>query len=346
MFKNLEGARLGIFVFLGTVLMVLSIFMIGNKESLFVQTYQIKTYFSSIEGLKTGAPVWLSGYNIGSVKDISLADDSTGRVEVVMNIESEINRFIRLDSEASIGTAGLVGKKIVSISPGSPDLAIVANDGIISSKNPINISKIVDESIEVIHNLKLISADFSDIVAKINKGEGTVGQLVNDEELYHSTVNIVKSANNSLENIDKWFATVDQFTGMLNTKVSSIANNIDDAVLGIKSLVDKVENGDGLVGKLISDPATYDSVMVIINNLQKTTESTKIGAFKLAENMEALKHNWLFKSYFENRGYWDASEYNQMLNDRIEEINNQNKILEQKLKEIELIKTELQSSKK
>ncbi|MCX7875210.1 MAG: hypothetical protein N2321_03465, partial [Melioribacteraceae bacterium] len=60
MLKQLEGARLGIFIFLGTVLLVISIFLLGNKEKLFTQTIEIKTYFDQIEGLKPGAPVRLS----------------------------------------------------------------------------------------------------------------------------------------------------------------------------------------------------------------------------------------------------------------------------------------------
>jgi len=80
MFKQLEGARLGLFVFLGTVLIVLSIFLIGNRESLFVTSITINSRFESVEGLKTGAPVRLSGYTIGSVNSISLADDTTGKL--------------------------------------------------------------------------------------------------------------------------------------------------------------------------------------------------------------------------------------------------------------------------
>ena len=87
MLKNLEGARLGIFVFIGTVLIVLSIFLIGNRESLFVSSITVKAYFKTVEGLRNGAPVRMSGYDIGSVKSISLASDTTGRVVVNMRIE-------------------------------------------------------------------------------------------------------------------------------------------------------------------------------------------------------------------------------------------------------------------
>jgi len=121
MLKHLEGARLGLFIFLGSALIVLSIFTIGNKESLFVQSISLMSRFNNIEGLKSGAPVRLSGYTIGSVSSIMLADDSAGTVIVTMRIDQELRHFIHLDSEASIQTEGLVGKKIISITPGSAD---------------------------------------------------------------------------------------------------------------------------------------------------------------------------------------------------------------------------------
>ena len=113
MFKSLEGARLGIFIFLGSLLIVLFIFTIGNKDSLFVETVTINSRFENVEGLKTGAPVRLSGYTIGSVNSIVLEGDSAGTVIVTMSIQKELQHFIRLDSEASIVTEGLVGKKVV-----------------------------------------------------------------------------------------------------------------------------------------------------------------------------------------------------------------------------------------
>ena len=117
MFKQLEGARLGIFIFLGTVMLVLSIFLLGNKEKLFSSTIEIKAYFNQIEGLKPGAPVRLSGYDVGSVQSISLESGSNGRVEVVLNIDIALKKFIRIDSQAAVETEGLVGKRLLQSHP-------------------------------------------------------------------------------------------------------------------------------------------------------------------------------------------------------------------------------------
>ncbi len=345
MFKSIRGARLGLFVFLGTVLLVISIFVLGSKDQLFTDTISIKTYFTTIEGLKNGAPVWLSGYNIGSVKSISLANDETGKVEVTMKIKAELHHFIRLNSVASIETEGLVGKKIVSITPGSSEKAIVSNGGFIISQTPIKISEILEDSRAVIKHLNTLSAQFADISVKINNGTGTVGKLINDENLYSNTVEILKSANSSIKGLQDWFKQISSFTDTLNHGLANITENVNSGVLELKSFVKDVKEGKGLLGHLVYDQATYDSVMTVVNNLIKTTSSTKLGAERLAENMEALKHNWLFKGYFENRGYWDSANFDKKITNQLNELDKQKEIINNKLKELDKLKNELQKLK-
>ena len=342
MFKHFEGARLGVFVFLGTALLVVSIFFIGNQNSLFTQSVRVKTYFNNVVGLRNGAPVWLSGYNIGNVESVSIASDTTGRVEVVMRIDKELHHFIRTDSEASIETAGLVGKKIVAITPGSGSQPIVKDGGIIKSKNPLKISAILEDSRDVIRNLSVISKEFAEISERINAGEGTIGMLINDEELYKSTVDLSQEATQSMKGLNEWFTQIRQFTDTLNIGIKSITANIDTAVADIRLVIKDIRNGEGIVGKFISDKSTYESAMKVIDNLIETTEATKVGALRLAENMEALKHNWLFKGYFENRGYWDSSEFSKEIDKKLNELEAQKKLMYQKLHELDQLKKELE----
>ena len=334
MLKHFEGARLGIFIFIGTVLMVISILLLGNKESLFVSTISMKSYFKSVEGLKAGAPVRLSGYDIGSVSGITLAPDTSGRVEVYLNIDENVRHFIRLNSEASIETEGLVGKKIVSITPGSPDMDIIKDGGIIPSKNPVKISEIIEETQAIMAYIKDITKDFSEIVAKINAGDGSIGRLVNDDELYESTVRITQSADKSLNEITKKFKEVSDLFVNITTGFDRIVMNVDTTIISLKGIIDKVNSGKGIIGGLIADESAYDSIKTVITNLVTISEESMKGASKFAENMEALKHNWLFKNYFEQRGYWDKMEYEKELDDKIFILRQQNEILDHKIKEM------------
>ncbi len=342
MLKQLEGARLGIFIFFGTVLLVISIFLLGSKEKLFTRTSEVKSYFSQIEGLKSGAPVRLSGYDIGSVSSISFAADSTAKVEVKMRIDNALKHFIHLDSEAAIETEGLVGKKIVTITAGSADAPEIGDGGVIRSKNPVNISAIMEETESIMGNIKDLTKEFSEIFSKVNKGEGSIGRLVNDDQLYKSAVNATQSADRSMSIITKRLDEIADIIVKISASMKSIVGNIDSATIDVRNLVHKVNKGEGVLGSLIGDKKIADSVRTMLKNLVKTSDDARIATSSLAENMEALKHNWLFKSYFEERGYWSQSEYEKAIDLQLGELKKQQEIVDQKMKELKELELRLQ----
>ncbi len=342
MLRQLEGARLGIFIFLGTVLLVFAIFLLGSKERLFATTIEIRAFFNQIEGLKPGSPVRLSGYDIGSVSGISMASDTTGRVEVKMRIDTDLKHFIRIDSQAAIETEGLVGKKIVTITPGNPNSAEITDDGIISSKDPVNVAAIIEQTESVMENIEILTKDFAEIFAKINQGEGSIGKLVNDDQLYKSTVNITQTADRSLATLTKRLDEISDIIINTSGSIKSIIVNVDSTLAGVRLLVHRIDRGEGALGKLIADKKMADSINAIITNLTDISASAKNAASSFSENMEALKHNWLFKSYFEQRGYWNQIEYQKSINMQLIELKKQQDVLDKKIKELKEIETRLQ----
>ena len=335
MLKHLEGAKLGLFVFLGTVLIVLSIFLVGNKDSLFSKNIMVRTYFENIEGLRTGASVRLNGLTIGSVSDIELKNSTTNRVEVTMRIKEEVIQYVRLDSEASIETEGMIGSKLVSISPGTETYAVVHDNGVIMAKDPINMTQILSETQEIMKYMKDLTKEFSQTLAQVNSGEGTMGRIINDDELYYATVKIVESADTSLKVMVDKLDRMTNFIVDLGSGVGDIVKNVDSAAIDLRNLIGKVENGEGALGALISDKSANDSIQVVIANLTKTTDAAREGGEAFAENMEALKHNWLFKKYFEERGYWKKTEYERNLETKVENLYRQQEILDKKILELE-----------
>ncbi|MBK8945233.1 MAG: MCE family protein [Ignavibacteriae bacterium] len=345
MLKQLEGAKLGLFIFLGTVLLVIAIFLIGSKESLFTDSIYVKTYFDNVEGLRTGAAVRLNGLNVGSVSDVKLMEVNQYRVEVTMRISENVKEFIRLDSEAGIETEGIIGSKIVIITPGSKENATIENGGVILSKAPINMSQIISETQSIMGYMKDLTKELSEVLGKVNAGEGTIGKLVNDKELYTETVTIVKSADVALNIMVDRLEKMSVFIIGLGTNVENIVGNVDSAAIDLRNLIDRIEKGEGALGALISDASVYDSIKTIVSNLTQTTENAKIGADGFAENMEALKHNWLFKNYFEQRGYWKKSEFETKIDNQLKSIEEQSKTLDLKLKELRELEERISTKK-
>jgi phospholipid/cholesterol/gamma-HCH transport system substrate-binding protein len=127
----------------------------------------------------------------------------------------------------------------------------------------------------------------------------------------------------------------------LGTSVEDIVSNVDSAAIDLRNLIGRIEAGEGALGALIADESVYDSIKTIVSNLTNTTYSAKLGADSFAENMEALKHNWLFKGYFEDRGYWSQTEYENKLDAQLESIEQSKKELEAKIQRLEELEKKL-----
>ncbi len=340
MFKDLTGAKLGIFIFFGSVLLVVGIFMLGNKDQLFVSTFTIRAYFQNTEGLRNGASVRFGGIDVGAVKDIKIMADTSGRVEVSMRIKEEVRRFIKKDSRASIETEGLVGNKVVIISMGSDRAEPIQDNGIILSKEPLSFADVIEETQGILSYTKEMTKSLADIVGKVNRGEGTIGKILYDEELYNAATNITKSADKNLTAVTEDLRKIIALFDDLGKGVETIVTNTNNVVAGIDTLLQGVSEGKGVLGSLLTDQGTEGkSINKILENFVQISEDTKVSASRLAENMEALKHNWLFKSYFEQRGYWDKNEFEKELDSKIIELNEKIELLDKKIAELKALES-------
>lgn len=338
MSNNLANAKLGIFIFLGSTLLVILIFLLGNKDQLFTSTFTLKAYFKNTEGLRNGASVRFGGIDVGAVKDIQIFNDTTGRVEVIMRVKEEVRRFIKKDSRASIETEGLVGNKVVMISMGSPNSDIIDDGGIILSTEPLNFADIISETQGIMAYTKDMTKNLAEIVYKVNQGEGTIGKIINDDKLYNAAANLTNTADKNLNAITTDMKGVIALFDELGKGVEDVVSNVNKIVTRIDTVLVGVSEGKGLLGSLVSDNGKEgQSLNKILDNLVVVTEDAKTSASRLAENMEALKHNWLFKNYFENRGYWDKQEYENQLDSKIIELNDKIKLLDEKILELKAL---------
>jgi len=332
MLKNLSGAKLGVFIFIGSTLLVVGIFLLGNKEALFSPTFTVKAYFNNIEGLRNGAPVRLGGIDVGSVKNIEIVKDTTGRVQVTMRLLKDIRQFIRKDTKASIETEGLVGNKVVILQIGSSTADLIEDDGTIQSKNPVGFAAVIDETQGIMNYTKEMTKNMADIVAKINKGEGTIGKILTDEKLYYQATELTKRADQSLYAVIKELEKVSDIFKSLGSGVSEVISNVNRVVTEVDTIISDVGKGRGMLGQVLVENSRYDSMFTsTMLEIQKTSVDARIAASRLSENMEALKHNWLFRSYFEERGYWDKAEYEDQINSGLRELDEKIKIIDQKI---------------
>lgn len=338
--------KLGFFIITGLVFFVVAVFYIGSKSNLFTQTIRIYSTFSSVSGLLEGNSVRFAGIDVGTVQNIEIT--ASNKVVVTMVIQSEVKKFIKKDSEVSIGSEGLVGNKIITISPGTPESPSVKEGDEIKSVQPVEIGDILNSLNESSKNAQKIAADLADIVAKVNDGKGTLGQLVNNDQLYRtvdSTITGFAIATGKVNKvIEKVASSIDTISGDITLLTSKIRNITGD----IAEITRKMNSSESIVGTLLTDTAFARNLKEVIINANMTTKNLETGSFSFAQNMEALKHNFLFKGYFEDIGYWDKSDWEKNITDkqllqkiREQELNAREKNLDKLQQQLDSLKKKL-----
>ncbi len=196
--------KLGLFIVVGLVLLVFGLFFIGKQKNLFVSVFPVKAVFNNVSGLKIGNNVRFGGIAVGTVDGIQLLNDTS--VQVNMNIKSEVRRFIKQDASASIGSDGLVGDRVVLISPGSMNREPVKDNEILVSHTPVETEQIMAGLKTSADNAAIITQQLAEIANKVNHGHGIIARLLGDSTMgnnLHATMVNLKNGSAGLnENME------------------------------------------------------------------------------------------------------------------------------------------------
>lgn len=196
--------RLGLFIMGGLLIFIVAVFIIGRQKNLFVPVYRLTTTFYNVSGLQVGNNIRFSGINVGTVDNISIINDST--VQVDMLIQKNVQKFINSDCEAAIGSAGLIGDRILIITQGHSDSAPAQDGQRITSKEPVEPDAIMASLQVTADNAAIVSLQLAGIMTKVNSGSGTLGRFIQDstiaENINQTIVNLKKSSKGLDENMN------------------------------------------------------------------------------------------------------------------------------------------------
>ena len=252
--------KLGMFVVIGLVLFVATIYFVGKQKNLFGSTFHLRSNFRSVSGLEVGNNVRFSGINIGTVSEIELITDSS--VVVSFLIKDEVRKFIKTDAIASIGSDGLMGDKVLTISPGIKSRKIVEDNDIIASRRPIDMEDVMSSVKTSVDNAGIITAELAKFSANMNSGNGMVSKLMTDKAFANS--------------ITHTFA------------------NLESSSNEFANFTTKMNNGNGALSKLVTDKKMGKMVDSTMKNIQETSKG-------FTEITEAAKNNFLLRGYFKKK---------------------------------------------
>jgi len=196
--------RLGVFIAGGLAIFIFAIFIIGKQQNLFNPVFEVTANFYNVSGLQVGNNIRFSGINVGIVDNIHIVNDST--VQVEMLIRKNIQEFIKDDSQAAIGSEGIIGDRLIIITQGSFDAPVIKDGQQISSVEPVETDAIIAGMNISVINAAIITSELAEIMIKINSGNGTIGRLLQDstiaENLNMTILNLRKSSKGLDENMN------------------------------------------------------------------------------------------------------------------------------------------------
>jgi phospholipid/cholesterol/gamma-HCH transport system substrate-binding protein len=331
---------MGAFVLGGVLLFAVGLFLIGDRRMLFSGSGIYYTDYAGISGLEVGAKVRVGGLDAGEILDLRIPSGPGEKFRVKFRVLETLFPVIRTDSIASIQTDGLLGNKYLLINAGTREQAPL--ESVLPSREPFEMGdlmarigetvKSIDETVGVVkgdvtdavstvsatatHVNEIVTAaqddiksmtaaasritgDVSTIMAGVSAGEGTVGKLLKDDKFYNNMASASQRAEEILADIRQTSSHVKELvakfqSGSVPDDIEATIANVRDSTERLKVMVVALQPG------LASGEGMTADVRAMVAHSREAMSD-------LAENMEALKHGFFFRGFFNNRGYFDLS---------------------------------------
>ncbi len=289
------------FVILGLALFMITIYFIGSNKNLFGSTFHLKSQFKNVSGLKEGNNVRFSGINVGTVKDIEFISDSAVVVNLI--IKEEVQKYIKTDAIASIGSDGLMGDKVLTISPGTSSNKIVSDNSTIRSVKAVEIEDLMKGLRKSVDNAEIITLQLSEFSTKINKGKGALNKVLTDEEFAKSIDKMVLNLKLSSDEFLVFTTNMNDKNGTLSklmndpkytNSIEKTLNNLEKSSNEFNVFTKKLNNDKGILSKLVGDQRLATSLDSSLINIEKASKN-------IIEIEEAAKNNFLLRGYFKKK---------------------------------------------
>ena len=308
---SVNNTKVGIFVIVGILFMVFTLYMIGKNRNLLGRNFTIHAALTNVNGLVPGNNVRFKGIDVGTVKSITVENDTS--IMVSMVIDENMRLFLKKNAIASVGTDGLMGNKLININP-RPGFAGPVDPGdIIASRMPVETDEMLRTLNTTNENIARISGNLYEITNKLNNST-SLWTLLADTLVAHDITtflhNMKMAGSNAAELTQNAKIVSEQFRNgkglaskfftdtTLSVRLDATLAQIHDAsnqtsqmMHQLGQIVGHVKDGEGTAGLVLSDTLLRKTLLKSASNLEQGTD-------RFNQNMQALKHNFLFRRYF------------------------------------------------
>lgn len=223
----------------------------GGGTSLLESKKSFTCYFPNVDGLISGSPVWMAGVEVGNVSHVTFVNlDDWRRVEVRCRVKESAWNMMTTDTYVQLGTIGFLGDKYVDVVPGTPGRPVIAPGSTVKSIAAKDASALFSSGEEAFNKAGGIASEMDTLLARVNRGEGTLGKIATDKELYR--------------NLNDLSVNLTRLVADLQKNQERIVESLERSSNALKDVSDQVSSNSGTLGKIMNDPKLYD-------NLQATT---------------------------------------------------------------------------
>lgn len=316
--KPIENIKLGLFVLSGILILIFALYMLSKNRSFFSSRLLITTHFRNINGLLPGNNVRYNGIDIGNVKSIAMLNDST--IKVDMSLRSNMKSYIRASAIATVGTDGLIGNRIINISPGSADAPFLKGGENINSLEEVN-------TVAMLRTLDQSNQNISDITEEIKmtmkliRNSSQLNRLLNDSSMSENLAITFKEIRETSEKANavasdalRTIRMISEGKGTLATLLTDTAmasstrhtvNNLIEIETDARNLIGQLsDNLSQLQSELQNSRGTLNTVLrdtITANRIARSIQNIEKGTALFAEDMKALQSNFLLRSYFKKQ---------------------------------------------
>jgi phospholipid/cholesterol/gamma-HCH transport system substrate-binding protein len=322
---KINYAVVGVFVLSAVLLFSVGLFLIGNRQKAFVHHVDFFTYLNDVNGISPGSKVRVSGFEAGQVTGLDLPDLPSDKFRLRLHVDSKLHRLIRDDSFVTVESDGLVGDKFLMIHEGTDQAPEAASGTTLPSKEPIELAAVIEKATGVMDQanatigdirtkvdgtLDAITTTVNDtngIVTGIRSGKGTVGMLLNDQQTATAAKSAVGNVQQAAANLNQVTVQAKQVMADLQSrdlfgKAEATLNNAKDASRHLSRASEQVSLT--LTDALGPDRSGENAGQ----NIRETLSNVNLATANMADDTEALKHEFFFRGFFKKRGYYSLKE--------------------------------------
>jgi phospholipid/cholesterol/gamma-HCH transport system substrate-binding protein len=316
-----RNISVGIFIIAGLTLFGLGIFLVGSRHEAFTHHVLLYTEFADLDGISKGSKVQVAGMDAGQVTKIDIPQTPNGQFRIQMKVDDQLHGLVRTDSVVTVDTEGVVGDTFLTIHTGSPNLGVAQADSVLQSKPPITLSDLLNHGLGVMNdadatmkqvggklNVALDSVNgavgnANDLLVGLKEGHGTAGMLLRDEKMAAQIKETMLSVQSTTSNLNQASVRVNGIVADVQQR--QLPQRLDETMSKIDSATSQADATIGQVRQSLAQALGPDANGVTAaQNINETLSNINAATGNMAEDTEALKHNFFFKGFFNQRGYY------------------------------------------